>query len=475
MADVGMEPFMLKRSLSSKTYFLFVVLVGLTLQYQNCSQVDFASVDSPVILQSVQVFKPALATANSDCILCHGKIEGNLITTQHSGKLQGTWGTLDIYPAIDAQEDNRNWYRAHLGIEMSPEEQKMLANLGSGISATYLTSHIKGSVYVPEILLPSVEQGKVSASLQFLKNKNILRSSTPANVSSVAEYLDAILNGRSDYYRNILAKNIYTGEVNDFKDVVTTIREVASVKVGAYSADEIKALLGSNSMKIYPASGASLNQIQDMGGVFRNVQGQVLECDGDLVFNGPVALKNLIIKSNSGCRIYSTSTIFVEAPPGVSEREGIQFLGGSQANLQLISARAVLFGLGSCSAKMDYSPSAELGSVGRRYITRDKSEASDKDIPVVADFLALRSKGITLQDAGDCKTLVEASRKVHFKHVLVSAPEFQNRYTGDYHGVVIAPLVVGAIGDFKYSYDEVFKDVDIIPLLKIEKVFAVKE
>ncbi|NUN05691.1 MAG: hypothetical protein HUU57_08010 [Bdellovibrio sp.] len=466
---------MLKRSLSLRKYFLFAALVGLVSQYQNCSKVNFGALDSSVVPQSVRTFKPALATANSDCILCHGKIEGNLITTQHSGKLQGTWGTLDMYSSIAGQEDNRSWFRAHVGIEMTPEEQKMLANSGSGVSATYLTSHIKGSVYVPQILLPYVEQGKVSASLQFLKNKNILRSSTPASVSSVAEYLDAILNGRSDYYRNLLAKNIYTGEVNDFKDVLTSVREVASVKVGAYSVDEIKSLLGSTSMKSYPASGALISQIQDLGGAFKNVEGQVLECDGDLVFNGPVALKNLIIKSNTGCRIYSTSTIFVEAPAGVSEREGIQFLGGSQANLQLISARAVVFGLGSCSAKIDYSPSAELGSVGRRYITRDKAEASDKDIPVVADFLALRSKGVTLQDAGDCKNLVEASRKVHFKHVLVSAPEFQNRYTGDYHGVVIAPFILGAIGDFKYSYDDVFENVDIVPLLKIEKVFAVKE
>lgn len=468
---------MLRSTLSLRKLFLFLTMSGLVLTHQNCAKVDFKTFDnsSAKLSEPVRDFKPALATSNSDCILCHGKIEGNIITTQHNSKLQGTWSTLDIYPSHEGQEDNRNWYRAHVSIDMSPEEQTSLSKAGSGVSATYLTSLIKGSVYVPKIALPANEQGVVSASLQFLKSKSVLKDSAPEVVTSVAEYLDALLNGRSDYYRSILAKNIYTGEANDFKDVVTSVQEVESVKVAAFTADEVKSLLGSETQKYFPISGGVISRLQDLGGVFRNIEGQTFECDGDLVFAGPVVLKNLKIKSARGCRIYSTSTIFLEAPQGASEREGVEFLDGSYSNLQLISSKAVLFGLGSCSAKMDYSPSAELGSVGRRFIGRNSLVETDKSIPVIADFLALRDKGVVLRDGGDCKSLLEPSRKVHFKHILVSAPEFHNRYNGDYSGVVIAPYIVGAIGDFKYSYDEVFESVGIIPLLKLEKIFSVKK
>lgn len=465
-----------KKLFSRKLAFYFAAISGLVVVFQNCSPVNFNSADSslnsmedpsipvvvPVVSDPIKIFKPSLATRQADCILCHGKIEGNLITSFNGGQInEAAWRGYDLY------NGDVNHVNGHTSINMTAAEAASLAAVGSGVSLTYLHSSIKGKLYLPVVPVPEVEKTKIAASINYLKAKNILNADTSTVTATVAKYVDALLNKRTPSYRSLLGKNLYTGEVNELKDAVTDVIEAASVHVGAYTVDEIRALL--------PQSSSSA-QIQNLGGAYQNIDGQTLECEGDLVFDGPVVLKNLTLKTAKGCRIYSTSSIFVYNYATESEREGINFVGGPQANIQLISARAVLFGMGSCTYKMDdYTPSADLGSVGRRSIGKGVWEESFRSIPIVSDFLLLRSKGIYMPDAGDCKGLTDARRKAHFKHVFVSAPEFHNRYTGDFKGVAIAPYILGAVGGFKYSYDEIFDSVSIAPLLKVEKVFSLKE
>lgn len=73
-------------------------------------------------------------------------------------------------------------------------------------------------------------------------------------------------------------------------------------------------------------------------------------------------------------------------------------------------------------------------------------------------------------DADTIGVLSDAScgvggRAIGLSHLLVNAPVIESRYQGQYNGVIIGELTLLSLGALKYSFDPVFLNVPILPLL----------
>lgn len=83
-------------------------------------------------------------------------------------------------------------------------------------------------------------------------------------------------------------------------------------------------------------------------------------CDGDLLVRGTLFLNQPVIATRTGCRIYATGPAFLQGAITYKTRDG----SADKANLQLVSAKAILLGLGdkSCDATYKDSPRDHHGA-----------------------------------------------------------------------------------------------------------------
>lgn len=444
----------------------------------------------------LQYLKPALVVGNATCITCHGSIVGNLLSDGN--------GAVNL-ESLDSIRPLGDYYNG-----------KMIS--------TYATSFIKGQIIVPKITIWNGENKRTLSSTEqyqepgtnltaiwgvlprikntFLDLSNtdpthsqapIALSSMPDSVQTFAEYLNAVINFRTKEYIDYLAKGgpfpIYAKKRGLQPD--TSIRQVNKLKINAPSEAEILKSINTDDLALgftYYKQGDDafeLKGFEKHGSYFRNIENQELECDGDLFVNGVVVLKNLKLRSNYGCRIYATKTVFLNAPDGKDQRNGIQYLGGAQANLQILSARDISLGLGSCtsvpSGQENYYKTKEDGSFGRRaydgsrnYSATPYSRTSTW-AQIINDFHQVQQQGADLKDAGDCQGSTDLRRKVSFEKLLLVAPRINSRYTGDFKGIMIGQVVIGALGQFSYIYDPVFESVPILPMISSDSYLTIQD
>jgi hypothetical protein len=184
-------------------------------------------------------------------------------------------------------------------------------------------------------------------------------------------------------------------------------------------------------------------------------------CDGDLFIGGTLFLNSAVIATKTGCRIYATGPIFLQN--GITYRN----LAGSpdNTNLQLVSAEAILLGVGdkSCDPNSKESPLSRRLVSGYAISTFLTRNANSKSIaPKVFDqSIYDQGKRITaLEDAG-CR-----DDKVGFSRLLLDAPQVHSRYKGKFSGVVIAEIALFRLGNGNFEFDPVFKKVPVLPRLK---------
>jgi hypothetical protein len=65
-------------------------------------------------------------------------------------------------------------------------------------------------------------------------------------------------------------------------------------------------------------------------------------------------------------------------------------------------------------------------------------------------------------------------RQVSFDRILINAPSLQSRYTGKFKGVMIGETALFSLGKFSFEFDDVFKEVPVLPLLPIENYLVVE-
>ena len=283
--------------------------------------------------------------------------------------------------------------------------------------------------------------------------------------------------------------SIITAAGNDFSYDDIFSRQVEGLMgkndifIGAPSADVIKAraALGTAETAYFKNQDSSpqLSGLSKTGTYFTASH---LICDGDLVINGTLFLKDLTLTTNEGCRIMVTGPIFVNG-----KITYVQHTSNStnDTNLQLVSSTWINLGVGLTNCENDPNyPTAEKAwyrtnstllqdpMTHRLKIYASKSRLNQQDVNALR---TIQSSIATFQDASCRKSVAgEFPREEHFERLLLNAPRVDSRYTGQFTGVIIAETALMGLSSFSFSFDPVFSRVPVLPLLKPSDYLVVK-
>lgn len=217
----------------------------------------------------------------------------------------------------------------------------------------------------------------------------------------------------------------------------------------------------------------------DEGSFFRNAT--QLTCDGDLALRGPLLLENLRIETKTGCRIYVVGSVFISGP--------IEYIGSSaNRNIQITSSKAISMGLGEtklsgafCNPSDNLATKNVSNSLKDRFVnfwTTPASFVRQSDDPVafgkavVAKAELIQAKRGLFLDA----TCTSQGRAVSFERILLNAPMIHSRYSGNVNGSIISEYALMSLGAlFKFQFDPVFNDVNILPFLNPKTYLSVDE
>jgi hypothetical protein len=437
---------MATRRLSNLNHILWLLSIGLAAACLLIfSKPPFAqeTAEHNGLNPAIAEYEPALAVRTPTCIACHAKIQSSLIADFGYGERYffgnraggGKFGTFDghIYGDFFGGEPNQTgWATAEIG----------------------------KNVIVP--------QAEFDFDLAATGSK-LPREYKPAlQAKSLAQYLR---------------------ELERLKPAPAAIIERKSVFIGAPDAATLEARFGiapppqraesgragdpgSDAKTKYFKTGSSSPPLGGIGpspssNYFTNT-GEVV-CDGDLLVRGTLFLKQPVITTNTGCRIYATGPVFLQGAVTYKSRNG----SADQANLQLVSAKAILLGLGdkSCDAAFKDSPLSRRlvsGLAVSTYMTRDAAKLSLTPSQWGEAIYAEGKKIPELEDAG-CR-----EDNVDFSRLLLNAPQVHSRYKGNFKGLIIAEVVLFRLGKSNFAFDPVFKSVPVLPILKDSDYLAVK-
>jgi hypothetical protein len=379
-------------------------------------------VDQPAVNAAIAEFEPALAVRAAACITCHAKIGPGFITD---------FGYGDRY---------------------------FFGKPGGGTTFGPFNGHIYGDFYGGE---PD-KTGWLTAEIE--KQIIVPQAGFDFDLSAAGAKL------AGQYPKTLQAKSLadYLRALESQKQNPATVIEKKRVFIGAPSAATLESRFqitpGSGVRFKYIKSGASSPEITGIDlspgkDFYTNISDVV--CDGDLFIGGSLFLDRATISTQSGCRIYATGSIFVQN--AITYKN----LGGSvdKTNLQLVSAEAILMGVGdkSCDAASKDSPLSRRLVSGYAVSTFLTREADRRSISPQAfgESIYAQGKRITvLEDAG-CH-----NDTLGFSRLLLNAPQVHNRYKGQLKGLVIAEFALFRLSKSSFEFDPVFKQVPILPLLK---------
>jgi len=459
--------------------------------FQNCApnKITFSNAGSKITEASIRQFKPSLAVRDVSCLLCHASIKGNLVTELgiDSNKKAGLHN-------LDGGHSDYLW-----------------ADLTTYGALNFLsTTNIQGEISLPYGELTAAAQAKATEMIGIYKTNKIatskvntivpqadladdyfFQSNAPERPVTTAQYLDAMLNYRTSGYMDAINK---IRNVHKFSPalvsvaVKTKINQISTVEISGAAASDIGGILQGARLIYMPAkTGARLTTVRnllDKGTFFTNADSQAIDCDGDIFTNLPLYFSNLIVQTDTGCRIHSTRSIFINA----SLVNGLRFLNKKpESNLQLSSSHIISMGLGYCKPLKDENGNVRKdeegndvyndhphagpnGSFNRRGLMSNAEFT--KDLTAITNVLGKDQ----LQDSANCGNRLTSSRTVSFERLLINASQIHSRYTGNYKGIIISPFVMWSLGEFSFEYDTTFdlEAVQIFPRLNTP-IFQAKE
>jgi hypothetical protein len=379
----------------------------------------------------ISEYAPALAVRAAACITCHAKISPSVITDFGYGdryffgkRVDGsTLGSFDggIYGDFYGGEPNKTGW---------------------------LTAEIAESIVVPQA---SFDFDLTAAGAKLAK----ANYQQPLQATSLAKYLQSLEARKAKPATVIEKKTVFIGAPS-----ANTLE--ARFQIEQASGSKFKYVKNENSSP--HIEGIELNSGKEY---YTNTREVV--CDGDLFIRGTLFLNHVTIATKSGCRIYVTGPIYLQN--AVTYKK----LGGSEdnTNLQLVSAEAILLGVGdkSCEANSKESSLSRRLVSGYAISTFHTRDASSKSI-------APKTFGQSIYDQGKkIASLEDAScgdDKVGFSRLLLDAPQVHSRYKGKFTGVVIAEVALFRLGNGNFEFDPVFKRVPVLPRLRDSDYLQVK-
>jgi hypothetical protein len=216
--------------------------------------------------------------------------------------------------------------------------------------------------------------------------------------------------------------------------------------------EDIKAIVGSSKLS---SSGMALVGDSKLTGITGTSQSGFtaannVSCEGAVVFDGPVLLKDALITTVNGCRIYSTASIFVFGNTKVEETS-------ANANLQLMSPIfvGIEIGLAATRARLLYNVNSQV-----RVSRGSGSEVADL---ISADATKLK---IT-SESGESGTA--------YARIAAAAPVVYSRHGGNFSGAIVAEHFIGRIGKLSFTFDPVFKDGATALFPEIKRALVVTE
>lgn len=216
--------------------------------------------------------------------------------------------------------------------------------------------------------------------------------------------------------------------------------------------EDIKAIVGASKLS---SSGMALVGDSKLTGITGSSQNGFsasnnVTCEGAVVFDGPVLLKDAQITTENGCRIYSTASIFVFGNTKVTETS-------ANANLQLMSPLyiGIEIGLAATRARLLYNVNSQVRV----------SRGSGSD---VADLISADATKLKItSESGESSTA--------YARIAAAAPVVYSRHGGNFSGAIVAEHFIGRIGKLSFTFDPVFKDGATALFPEIKRALVVTE
>jgi hypothetical protein len=415
----------------------------------------------------LQNFRPALAVRGADCMLCHANIKGDVISD------------FGYKSSTDSLSDDlffrRNRYDVNNGLAFNTSH-----NAADPNTSGWFTAIVDGNLYVPKINITALPTLPNNETRIVMKSPAYTENGVAKSAASFLEYLDKIYFADKTRVKSIQEKEIYIGAPTE-DEIKTAGRLTATTPLTFVKNDLDQADL------------SGFGRVTANGKDFYTNTG-VMVCDGDLFVDGVVHFKNLKLKTENGCRVHTTKTVFVSGPIEYVDEFAL-------SNLQITSSRAIYMGTGMCydcypnyyNVNMSQARADNVRYWANSLRTRHNLDAYASLI--LADFLKVSNSpadiprpavgvnaaayyaqkfqelGVTLVDSSNS---FDNTSNTAYRRLLLNAPDVQSRYNGKFEGSIIAEFALWKLGQFVFQYDSVFTAVPIFPLLDINKMIKIK-
>ncbi len=409
-----------------------------------------------VVANPLHALQPAMAIRTPGCISCHANVASSFITDFGAGN--------DYFFAKSYSAQGINPLQ---GAGVSMYSDRMSGEI------SWMTAKFGSSVIVPKVKLGFDLAGHI--------NSILIRGGVSSNFVAAAQAMAAKSTAENTLFDYVnAAESSKSPTTASGHSPALSVVEKDSVYIGAPNEALLiaRTKVGSELSKFFKNSNASpeLAGLVDKGSYF---EAQSLTCDGDLVVQKPIYLNNLVLRTDSGCRIYATKSIFVNGP---IQYEQITPGPSNETNLQLVSSFWINFGVARHHCESASNPGwYQQNNPGSNPIDHrlDSYGAPTREAQTPAQVSAMtaRMKSELALIAGFKDASCEAGAKprvVGYDRLLLNAPRVDSRYTGQFKGVLISEIALFGLSSFAYTYDPVFSRVAVLPFLEVSDYLKVE-
>jgi hypothetical protein len=357
----------------------------------------------------VQQSQAVLAVRDISCAFCHAQVTSNVIT--------------DFSAGTDESTSEHTYRKLMYQLEYTPAPTDIMGNPQPLIG---------GNLIVPKVDIPMTTK------------------------TSDCGYSNDVAAKSEAKQKRSLTESLIKCAQPKFKWGASSEKVVVKNKVSinpVSKPEDIKAIVGASKLS---ASGMALVDDSKLTGITGSSQSGFtannnVTCEGAVVFDGPVLLKDALITTENGCRIYSTASIFVFGNTKVLEDSS------ANANLQLMSPIfiGIDISLDDIKKRLLYTVNSQVrvsrGS-GSELVSLISSDASKLNI-----------------------TSQAGASTAAYARFAAAAPVVYSRHGGNFSGAIVAEHFIGRIGKLSFTFDPVFKEGATALFPEIKRALVVTE
>lgn len=174
-------------------------------------------------------------------------------------------------------------------------------------------------------------------------------------------------------------------------------------------------------------------------------------CDGALLIDAPLFFNNAKIKTSTGCRIYTTASIFVKGSLEIVNTGATDGSRADLASLMLMSPDFIGFHIPLAQVE------DRLGHGINKLKTFTKGTTAAIAAKIKSDAVKVNYPAFTDAEANGTGAAISYNR------IVATAPVVYSRMTGSFSGAIIAEHFMGKIGALSFTFDQVFDRAPFFP------------